>query len=247
MKCYNCNQVFDTLPSQCPNCQIKINKKDYECVSTKTILDKIQSINDFAHFIGLFYVKPVIFLVVSILSMIIAISGWALLNQRLLYIIFAFIAVIAFNFFNEMRKVSSYYQDYLQNENDYIICFPFTNEKRLFISDAMDFIPNDKIMKQRLNAYTKNKENTRLLKFKTYGMYHPYKPKLFMQKDKFFTKFFDSQAKHFIKTENYDDESFVGFDGTLHGFLETKNGIITIFNIPKITKEVIKDTNLIQD
>jgi len=238
MKCYNCNQVFESLPKACPKCKHKVDEKEYRLKDTSEILKSISSIKDFAHFIGLFYVKAPIFLVIAIVAMIVGILGWRFLDSREMYMVFAFAAIIAFNFFLEMKKVENFYKDYQLGENKYIILYTFNSEGRSFVSDAMDKVINDSdILKQRNHAYENTDKSQRFLRFKTFGMYHPQKPKLFMKKDKFYTKFFNPDARHFIKTGNYDDESFVLYQGALHGFLISKNGIITVFNTPKLTKE----------
>lgn len=259
MKCYNCNSIIvenepqnehrdlNVIPRQCPVCHATMVKEEYQCPLTSNILKEIKTIKDFGKFIGLFHVPSIALLVLAIVSLAVGIYFFATYTNRVVYMVLAFIAIVSFNFFLEMRKVEAFYKDFQKNKNRYIIAYAFKSEVRTFIADCQEAIPNDHIMKQRLNAYERRDKDIRLLRFKTYGMFHPQKPKLFNKKEDFFARHMNPKYRHFIRTGNYDDSSFIAFEGSIHGFLVMDSGIITIFNIPKLTKVYMSDKrNLLQ-
>ncbi|MDF9867127.1 hypothetical protein OKW22_000688 [Bacilli bacterium PM5-3] len=260
MKCYNCNSIIEMQPT-CPVCKTKIDKSDYELESTKKILSKIKTIKDFAHFIGLFYVKSIILLIVAIVAIVVANyflffadnsifikdSASFMAWNRVAYMVLALVFVLAFNYYLEMRKVEVFYRDFEKNKNKYYIIWPFKTEYRSIIGDANEYIPNVKIMKKRYRAYEKRDKDVRLLRFNSYKLFHPQKPKLFMSKENFLNKHFDPKARHYLKTDNYDDESFVLTEGTIHGFLYMNNSVITLFNTPKLTKQVLNGAHVLED
>ncbi|WP_423364258.1 hypothetical protein [Mycoplasma sp. P36-A1] len=243
MKCYNCDAVMPQIQRLCPVCHVSMEREDYyNLQKTKKILDNIKDIKDFAHFIGLFYVKSIILLIVAVVAILSAVYAFVVHGNRILYMVLAVVFVFAFNFFLEMKKVESFYADFKKGNNRYVIAYPFKNEFRTFIADCMESIPNDRILRQRLNAYNKRDKEIRTLRFKTFGLFHPQKPKLFTpKKEDFFKKHMNPEAKHFIKTGNYDDESYIAFEGTIHGFLVMDSGLVTLLNIPKVTKDFTAD------
>lgn len=259
MKCYNCDSII-TMQPRCPVCNTRITKEDYDLPSTKKIISKIKTIKDYAHFIGLFYVKSWILLLAAMVSA--GIGMYFLFNpesvnaagevsfmamNRILYMVFALIFVLCLNYSMEMRKVEAFYADFEKGKNTYYILWPFKTEYRSIFCDANEKIPNKEIMKKRHKAYEKKDKNIRDLRFNSYKLFHPQKPKLFNTKQRFFQKHFDDRYKHYLKTGNYDDESYVIIEGTVHGFLMTENSVIALFNTPKITKEMLSDPRLLEE
>ena len=253
MKCYNCDSVITMQPT-CPVCQAKIDKTEYELESTKKILKHVTDIKSFAKFIGLFYVKSYLLLAAAMLFMMAAFWSFSqgdLSNanfmqlNRVGYMVFAFIAILAFNFYLEMKKVETFYQDYQKQNNRYVIIWPFKTEYRTIFGDANEKIPTIAVMKRRSLAYEKRDPAMRVLRFNSFKLFHPQKPKLFQTKERFFTKHFDPRTTHYLKSGNYDDESYVLAEGVIHGFLIMENSVITIFNTPKITMEVLNNTHML--
>ncbi len=240
MKCYNCDSVINMQP-KCPVCNTKIEKEDYELKSTKSVLDKITNVKEFANFIGLFYIKSYILLAIAIVAAGVAIYLYFFLHNNGGYMLMAFIFILALNFYFEMRKVETFYKDYQRGNNKYYILWPFRTMYRSIFMDANEKIPNKKIMRKRNHAYENRNPDVRILRFNSFKLFHPQKPKLFNSKKTFINKHFDPNHKHYLKTDNYDHESFVVTEGTVHGFLYTDRGVITIFNTPKLTKEIIKN------
>lgn len=235
MKCYNCDNVIE-MKKSCPECGVRINPSDYNLKSTSKILNKINTIKDFANFIGLFYVKPLILLVAALAAL--GLGAYLLITytNRVAYILLAVVFAICFNYFLEMRKIEAFYQDFTKHKNHYFILFPFKSEYRTIFCDANEQIPTSSIMKKRNHAYDNRKDNKRSLRFNSHKLLHPQKPKMFMTKEKFYKKHFDPSKKHVLKSFDYNDESYVAVEGTVHGFLIMDHGVITIYNTPKITK-----------
>jgi hypothetical protein len=240
MKCYNCDHKLNKLEKLCPNCHARLEKSDYNLKSTDQILKEITNIREFAKFIGLYYIKSIILLFIALFSMGIAIFLFAKYNSRGGYMIGAFIFVIAFSLFLEMRKVEIFYQDFKKQNNKYIILYPFKTEHTVIVCDASDQIVNSHVLDQRLNAYEKLDNNIMLLRFNTFKFLHPQRVKLFYKKAKFHDRHFNPQTRHFIKTLDYDDNSYVKLEGNIHGFLITDKGAITVYNEPKITNKYFK-------
>lgn len=240
MKCYNCDNVIN-LQAKCPICHTKIEKEDYELKSTKKIIEKITNIKEFAHFIGLFYVKSVVLLSVAILSAVAAIYFYFVAHNNYAYMLLAFVFIVSLNFFFEMRKVETFYKDFERGKNKYYILWPFRTMYRSIFMDANEYIPTKKIMRKRNHSYENRDPEVRILRFNSFKFFHPQKPKLFNSKKVFMERHFDPRHNHYLKTDNYDHESFVITEGTVHGFLYTDRGVITIFNTPKLTKEILNN------
>lgn len=240
MKCYNCDSIIE-MQKQCPVCNIRIDAADYNLKPTSRIINKITNIKEFASFIGLFYVKPFILLFIAFASLGIGLYMFIAYTNRAAYIVLAVVFAIAFNYFMEMRKIETFYQDFQNNKNHYYILFPFKSVYRTIFCDANDHIPTASIMKKRYHAYENRKDKKRALRFNSFKILHPQKPKLFNLKNKFYKKHFNPDAKHILQTGNYEDQTYVGVEGTVHGFLVMSNSVITIFNTPKITKEFLDD------
>lgn len=240
MKCYNCDSIISMKP-KCPVCNTKIEKEDYELSSTKIILDRITNIKEFANFIGLFYIKSWILLSIAIVAIVIAIYFYFFLHNNGGYILAALVFIFALNFYFEMRKVETFYADFQRGKNHYYILWPFRTMYRSIFMDANENIPNKKIMRKRNHAYESRNPEIRILRFNSFKLLHPQKPKLFNTKKTFIEKHFDTKLRHYLKTDNYDDESFVITEGTVHGFLFTDRGVITIFNTPQLTKDILNN------
>lgn len=243
MKCYNCDHQLNKLEKQCPHCHAKLDKKDYDLPKTDPILKEITTIQEFARFIGLFYIKSIILLIISLISITVAIILFAKYHSRAGYMIGAFIFVITFSLYLEMRKVEIYYNDFKKGKNKYIILYPIKTEHNVIVCDASDRILNRHVLNQRLHAYDKLENKISLLRFNTFKFLHPQKLKLFYKKHKFYERFFNPKTRHFIKTLDYDDNSYVKLEGNVHGFLITNKGVITVYNEPKITRKYFKTDN----
>lgn len=243
MKCYNCDSVI-SMAAKCPVCNTKIEKEDYDLKSTKKIVDKITNINEFTRFIGLFYMKSIYLISISILSAAVALYFYFVMNNNFGYMGFGFIAILAFNYYLEMRKTETFYKDFEKGKNHYYILWPFRTMYRSIYMDANEEIPTKKIMRKRNHAYENRDPELRILRFNSYKLFHPQKPKLFNTKEQFIKKHFDEKYNHYLKTNNYDHESYVIAEGTVHGFLFTDKGVITIFNTPDITKQVLNSDAL---
>lgn len=241
MKCYNCDETIK-MERACPKCHARIDRSDYELDSTDKILKDIKTKRDFAHFIGLFYLNSLIFLVLSIASLGIGFYMFIVKENNMAYIIGALIFIVLFNYFIEMRRVESFYKDFQKGENKYYILYPFRRERRIIVCDASDKIMDQSILNKRYNAYEKREDEVRLLRINSHRFLHPQKLKLFYTNEKFYKRHFSPDARHVLKTHNYDDESYVGVAGVASGFLMTKNGVITIYNTPKIAKKHLPDT-----
>ncbi|MDL2211781.1 hypothetical protein LJB88_02775 [Erysipelotrichaceae bacterium OttesenSCG-928-M19] len=259
MKCYNCNSII-TMQNKCPVCGTSIKKEDYNLPSTKKILNKVKTIKEFAHFIGMFYVRSLYLLIGAIIAAAaalfflqypvdasatgeVAFMAW----NRIAYMVLAVVFILFFNYYLEMRKIETFYKDYQKNENSYYILWPFKTEYRSIICDASDKIPDTHIMKKRFTAWQNRDKEVRHLRFNSYKLFHVQKAKLFYTKENFYKKHFDPRERHYLKTFDYDDESYVIIEGTVHGFLMTKNSVITIFNTPKVTLEVLGDKRLLTE
>lgn len=238
MKCYNCDSVI-SMQAKCPNCHTKIDKEDYELKSTKKIIDKISNINEFSKFIGLPYIKSLYLITVAIFAIAIAVYFYFIQNNNWAYMGFGFIAIVAFNYFLEMRKTETFYKDFEKGKNHYYILWPFRSMYRSIYMDANESIPNKKIMRKRNHSFESRDPELRVLRFNSYKFFHPQKPKLFNTKKQFLEKHFDEKYNHYLKTNNYDHESFVITEGTVHGFLYTDKGVITIFNTPQLTLDIL--------
>jgi hypothetical protein len=241
---------------QCPVCRTKIDEKDYELDSTRKILSQVKTIQEFARFIGLFYIKSYLMLLLALIFIaaafvVLLYGGAGLFDEymgwnRITYIALAFIAILCFNWYLEMRKVEVYYKDFQVNNNTYFIFWPFKSEFKTIMNDASTKIPNNNIMKKRHNAYEKKaKDGERILRFNSVRLFHPQKPKLFHTKKFFYDKFIEPGTKHILITGDYKDESFVLVEGAIHGFLIMDNSIITIYNTPGITKKVLNEIDLL--
>ncbi|MDR3215352.1 MAG: hypothetical protein LBT75_03630 [Bacilli bacterium] len=257
MKCYNCDEVMVELSNECPYCHARINKEDYNLVKTSKILNKITNVKEFARFIGLPYLKPVILLISAIICGMIAVffftrpasftteSSTFLVKERIYYMIFTFIGILAFSFYLQFKKVDKFYHDFLAGDNHYFINFPLKAIVRSFICDAHEEIVTASLMKKRINYYDKRDKDVRLLHMNSHKFLHPQKVKLFNTKEKFYRRHFSANAQHVLKTYNADDESMLVVEGVIHGFLMTKSGVISIYNTPSITKKYFKDPTIL--
>lgn len=234
MKCYNCDSII-TMQPKCPVCSIKIDAKDYELTSSKVILEQIKNIKDFARFIGLFYFKPTLLILLAIIAGAAAIYFFAS-GYRFVYMIGAFVAILAGNFANEMKKVERNYRDFQKGNNHYYILWPLKTEVRTFFCDANENLETKEVLRQRLHALEKRGKDTTFLRFNYTRLLHPHKPKLFMTKEIFFTKYF-GKNNHYLKTNNYEDESYVAVEGAIHGFLVMDEKVVTVYNTPSLSKE----------
>lgn len=262
MKCYNCDFKLEApLPQKCPNCHDKINKADYHLVSTDQILEKIKTKKDFAHFIGLpgFHYNPLPSLILCFVFLIIALIAFfqpASLNfkggilslniYRIIYMAAVFVAVCFFAFYNHARKVDAFYKDFLLNKNQYYINFPFKIAVNIFITDSHREMVTASLMKKRKAFYERRYKQVRLPRMNSHRFINPQRVRLFYKTHKkFWDRHFVSTAKHVLKTFNPDDETMLVVDGVIHGFLFTKNKVITIYNPPKITQQYMKDPTIL--
>ncbi|MDR1781750.1 MAG: hypothetical protein LBR40_01995 [Bacilli bacterium] len=262
MKCYNCDyHLEEPLPQKCPNCHDNINKKDYQLVSTDRVLDTIKTKKDFAHFIGLpgFHHNPIIPLVLCIICVIIALIAFfqpasltfegnflTLNKERVIYTSFIFIAICLFAYYTHARKVDIFYKDFLLNENQYYINFPFKLAVNIFISDSHKEMVTASIMKKRKDFYERRYKEVKLPRMNSHRFINPQRVRLFYKThQKFWNRHFRPEAKHVLKTFNPDDETMIVIDGVVHGFLFTKNKVIGIYNVPKVTKKFFKDPTIL--
>ncbi|MEG0283741.1 MAG: hypothetical protein RR543_02805 [Erysipelotrichales bacterium] len=241
MKCYNCDKTIK-MDRTCPYCHARIDRGEYELDSTNKILRDIKTKKDFARFIGLFYLNSYIFLALSIISLAAGFYMYMEKDNVIGYIFGALIFLIFFNYFIEMRRVESFYRDFQKGENKYYVLYPFRRERRVIVCDASDKILKQSILDKRYSAYEKREDEIRLLRVNSHKFLHPQKLKLFYTKEKFYKRHFNEDAKHLLKTHNSDDESYVGVAGVASGFLMTKNGVITIYNTPKLARNYLPDT-----
>ena len=59
-------------------------------------------------------------------------------------------------------------------------------------------------MRKRNHAYENRDPELRILRFNSYKLFHPQKPKLFNTKEQFIKKHFDEKYNHYLKTNNYE-------------------------------------------
>lgn len=244
IKCHSCDNHLDATMKKCNKCGARVKQEDYDLIGTDSIIDNVKTIKDYANFIGMFYIKSPILLTIAIVSILVAFYFLLVLGNNWVYVSLALVFVLSFNFFLEMRKIERTYEDFKISDTKYYALWPIVLEKRTVFADASLQVMNKTVLEKRQQAYKKRESNERLLRFNTYRKFHPYKPKMFMSKDKFFEKFFNGDATHYIKSGNLDDESYVALEGMIHGFLVMQNNVICIYNIPDLTKQVLKDNNI---
>lgn len=243
MKCHSCDKQLDREIKKCNHCGITLKKEDYNLPSTKQIIDSIDSIKAYAHFIGMFYVKSIILLIIAIISALVSAYFILILHKNIIYVALMLIAITSFNYFLEMKKIEKTYQDFQLNSNKYYALWPILLEKKTVFADASLELVNKSVLEQRQKAYNKRNNKERLVRFNTYRIYHPYKPKMFMDKKVFYSKFFNKDTTHFLQSGNQKDETYVALEGMIHGFLIMSNYVVCIYNIPKKTKKLLQSTD----
>lgn len=245
MKCHSCDKQVSRKMKKCNHCGAKIKKEDYNLPSTRQIIDDIDSIKAYANFIGMFYVKSIILLLIALVTALVSAYFILILHKNIMYIVLMLIAITSFNYFLEMRKIEKTYQDFKLNSNRYYALWPILLEKKTVFADASLELVNKSVLEQRQKAYNKRESQERLVRFNTYRIYHPYKPKMFMDKETFYKKFFNKDTTHFLQSGNLNDETYVALEGMIHGFLIMSNYVVCIYNIPKKTKKLLesKDVN----
>lgn len=242
MKCYNCNTIVEDKKT-CPTCKEKLDTSIYDIKSTQDILKKIKEPADFAKFFNMFYFNSSVILFITFVALAIAIYSIFVLDNTWAYFVCAIIVIVGFNYFLEMKKIELYYKEFTEHGGKYYILWPVKVDKNIAYMDASQDIYTKAVLKKRINAFDHVDKNE-LVELNTNKIISAQRPKLFMTKAKF-SEMFGDKVHNVILSDNFDDESFIGVQGTIHGFLVLQNGVITIFKIPAITDEFLKNNDVL--
>lgn len=241
MKCYNCDTVVEDN-NICPNCHERIDSKVNKLESSQQILKKITNINEFARFFSMFYLNSRFILGIVILALAFAIFSIMVLDNTWFYFVGAIIVIVGFNYFLEMKKIELFYKDFENNGAKYYILWPLKVDKNTLYADVSQELMTKAVLQKRMKAF-ENIDPNELLHLNSNKIMSEQRPRLFMTNTKF-SKMFKANLVHYLQSDSYDDESFIAVQGNIHGFLTLKDGVITLFSVPNVTKEYLKDNDV---